>query len=59
MNVKVKNRRPRAELPLWRLIVALDDAERVGGPDCEAARSYARLLRERLRKSNKEGVNEG
>jgi hypothetical protein len=39
---------PLDQWPLWRLIVALDDAERTVGPTSQTARLYARLLRERL-----------
>jgi hypothetical protein len=38
-----------SDLPLWRLLVALDDAERVSGPDSPTARTLARTIRERLR----------
>jgi hypothetical protein len=37
------------DLPLWRLIVALDDAERTVGPDSQTARVIARVIQERLR----------
>jgi hypothetical protein len=36
------------DLPLWRLFVMLDDAERVAGSDSETARVLARVIRERL-----------
>lgn len=36
------------DLPLWRLLVALDDAERTVGPDSPTARALARVIRERL-----------
>jgi len=38
-----------SDLPLWRLLVALDDAERAAGPDSPTARALARAVRERLR----------
>jgi hypothetical protein len=38
-----------SDLPLWRLLVALDDAERVAGPNSPTARALARAVRERLR----------
>jgi hypothetical protein len=38
-----------SDLPLWRLIVALDDAERAVGPDSSTARVLARALQDRLR----------
>ena len=38
-----------SDLPLWRLLVALDDAERSVGPDSPTARALARTIRERLR----------
>ena len=34
------------DLPLWRLLVALDDAERTAGPDSPTARVLARAIRE-------------
>jgi hypothetical protein len=37
------------DLPLWRLIVALDDAERTLGPDSDTARVLACAIQERLR----------
>jgi hypothetical protein len=37
-------------LPLWRLLVALDDAERISGPQSQTARILARIVQERLRK---------
>jgi hypothetical protein len=36
-------------LPLWRLLVALDDAERISGPQSQTARILARIVQERLR----------
>ena len=41
--------RKLSDLPLWRLLVALDDAERIAGPDSSTARLLARLVQERLR----------
>ena len=41
------------DLPLWRLLVALDDAERFGGPDSPTARALARALQDRLRSRRK------
>jgi hypothetical protein len=40
------------DLPLWRLIVALDDAERSVGPGSSTARALADAIRERLRKQD-------
>jgi hypothetical protein len=37
-----------ADLPLWRLIVLLDDAERTLGPTSETARTVARIIRDRV-----------
>jgi hypothetical protein len=37
------------ELPLWRLLVALDDAERAAGPSSPTVRVLARAVQERLR----------
>jgi hypothetical protein len=36
------------DLPLWRLLVELHDAERYYGPDSPTARTLARPVRERL-----------
>ena len=36
-------------LPLWRLLVELDDAERSFGADSTTVRVLARLVQERLR----------
>jgi hypothetical protein len=36
-------------MPLWRLLVALDDAERTVGPRAGTTRALARAVRERLR----------
>jgi len=38
-----------SDLPLWRLLVALDDAERAVGPDAPTTRVLARAVQERLR----------
>jgi hypothetical protein len=38
------------DLPLWRLLVALDDAERVAGPNSSTARALVRVIREKLRR---------
>jgi hypothetical protein len=38
-----------SEMPLWRLLVALDDAERVAGPDSSTARTLAQAVADRLR----------
>jgi hypothetical protein len=40
-----------SDLPLWRLLVALDDAERTAGAASPTARALARVVRERLRTS--------
>jgi len=40
------------DLPLWRLLVALDDAERVVGADATMTRMLVRVVRERLRINN-------
>lgn len=37
-----------SDLPLWRLIVMLDDAERTLGADSETTRTLARVVRERV-----------
>jgi hypothetical protein len=40
-----------SDLPLWRLLVALDDAEQTLGPDSPTTRTRARHVQERLRQS--------
>jgi hypothetical protein len=35
-------------LPLWRLLVMLDDSERFDGPNSPTSQMLARLIRERL-----------
>ena len=42
------------DLPLWRLLVALDDAERTVGPDSPTARTLVRAICERLRQERPE-----
>lgn len=36
------------DLPLWRLLVALADAERALGPTDKTTRTFAQLVQERL-----------
>ncbi len=38
-----------SELPLWRLIIALDDVERTVGPDSGTARALAHTIRQKMR----------
>jgi hypothetical protein len=45
------------DLPLWRLLVALDDAERTVGPDSPTARALARAVRDRLRQEHAEATD--
>ncbi len=40
------------DLPLWRLLVLLDDAEREAGPDSPTVKVIARIVQERLRKQH-------
>jgi hypothetical protein len=40
-----------SDLPLWRLLVALDDAERTSGPDSSTVRVLARVVSDRLREA--------
>jgi hypothetical protein len=37
-----------SDLPLWRLVVALHDAEEVAGPDSESARLIRQAIIDRL-----------
>jgi hypothetical protein len=43
-----------SDLPLWRLLVALDDAERAVGAGSPTARALARAVREKLRQERSE-----
>jgi hypothetical protein len=48
--MKTTSFHPRlGDMPLWRLLVALDDAERAVGSDSPTARALARAVREKLR----------
>jgi hypothetical protein len=49
MTTPTPSRRRLRDLPLWRLIVALDDAERTTGADSPTTRALARAVREKLR----------
>ena len=55
--MKTTCHRQLSDLPLWRLLVALDDAERSFGPDSPDARVLARTIRERLRQERPEPAN--
>ena len=39
-----------ADLPLWRLLVAMHDAETAAGPDSESARVIRRAIEDKLRR---------
>lgn len=43
-----------SDLPLWRLLVALDDAERSAGADSPTVRVLARAVQDRLRGSREQ-----
>ena len=45
------------DLPLWRLIVLLDDAERTVGPGSPTARVLARAFHDRLRQERQAPAN--
>lgn len=50
-NLAVMNATHPAKLtdyPLWRLLVMLDDAERLVGPDSESARAIAAAVQQKL-----------
>ena len=47
-----------SDLPLWRLLVALDDAERTVGADSPTARTLARAIQERLREQRATPLSE-
>jgi hypothetical protein len=42
-------------MPLWRLLVLLEDVEREVGPSCPTARLISRLVAERLRAERRDG----
>jgi hypothetical protein len=42
------------EWPLWRLLVALADAERDFGPASSTAKAISRVVQEKLRSATKE-----
>jgi len=46
------------DLPLWRLLVALADAERAFGPTDPMTRNIARTVEERLRECPDAGTKE-
>jgi hypothetical protein len=48
MNANPTPYRRLDDVPLWRLLVALDDAEHTFGPRSETARTLAEAVRERL-----------
>jgi hypothetical protein len=43
-----------SDLPLWRLLVALDDAERTTGANSPTSRALARAVQDRLRQGRTE-----
>ena len=49
MDTNRPNESRLSDLPLWRLLVALDDAERTVGADSSTVRVLARAVQERLR----------
>jgi hypothetical protein len=49
---------PLSSLPLWRLLVLLDDSERIDGPNAPATRMLGRLVRERLKARRNATVDE-
>jgi hypothetical protein len=53
MDTATPSLHPRlSDLPLWRLLVALDDAERTVGADSPTARVLARAIQDRLRRTS-------
>ena len=47
--MKNTSHRSLSDLPLWRLLVALDDAERTVGPGSTTVRVLARTILDRMR----------
>jgi hypothetical protein len=54
MTTATPSRSRLTDLPLWRLIVALHDAERATGVDSPTTRALARAVREKLRQETPE-----
>lgn len=48
-----------ADLPLWRLLVALADAEQVAGPDSPTARALASEITRRLNQPRPQETGKG
>lgn len=46
----ISNTIPRtlADYPLWRLLIMLDDAERLTGPDSDSAHAIAAAIQQKL-----------
>jgi hypothetical protein len=52
-------RAPKLEdLPLWRLMVLLDDAERTLGADSETARTVAHIIQQKLKGQKRDSADE-
>jgi len=52
--METPSRPPRlSDLPLWRLLVMLDDTERTIGPDTQTARTIARIISDRMREERR------
>jgi hypothetical protein len=50
--IGVMNAKPTlSNMPLWRLLVALDDAERTAGPDSESARLLAKAVQAKMKQA--------
>jgi hypothetical protein len=50
MNAATPSPRTLDDLPLWRLLVALDDAEQTLGPHASTTRTLAAVVQRRLRR---------
>jgi len=50
MSTKAPRPHKLSDFPIWRVVVALDDAERFNGPGSATTRTLARELRRRLRR---------
>lgn len=48
-----------SDVPLWRLLVALDDAERTTGPKSVTTRTLARAILRRLRQGRVPATKKG
>jgi hypothetical protein len=54
---KIPDPLPLTALPLWRLLVALADAERAMGPDADLTKKLAEAVQQRLGETNEQAAD--